>query len=46
MVPSYASFAMAQAPPNARLLIHPDSGRGFLFQYPQDFADEVLRFLH
>lgn len=45
MVPSYASFAMAQALPNARLLIYPDSGHGFLFQYAQDFADEVLRFL-
>lgn len=45
MVPTYASFAMAQVLPNARLLIYPDSGHGFLFQYPQDFADEVLRFL-
>ena len=45
MVPTYASFAMAQAMPNARLLIYPDSGHGFLFQYPEDFADEVLRFL-
>jgi pimeloyl-ACP methyl ester carboxylesterase len=45
MVPSYASFAVAQALPNARLLIYPDSGHGFLFQYPEDFADEVLRFL-
>jgi pimeloyl-ACP methyl ester carboxylesterase len=45
VVPSYASFAMTQALPNARLLIYPDSGHGFLFQYPQDFADEVLRFL-
>lgn len=45
MVPTYASFAMAQVLPDARLLIYPDSGHGFLFQYPQDFADEVLRFL-
>lgn len=45
MVPTYASYAMAQALPNARLLIYPDSGHGFLFQYPEDFADEVLRFL-
>jgi len=45
MVPTYASFAMARAIPRGRLLIYPDSGHGFLFQYPEDFADEVLRFL-
>jgi len=45
MVPTYASFAMAQAMPNARLIVYPDSGHGFLFQYPEAFADEVLRFL-
>jgi pimeloyl-ACP methyl ester carboxylesterase len=45
MVPTYASFGMAQALPNARLLIYPDSGHGFLFQFAEDFADEVLRFL-
>ncbi len=45
MVSTYASYAMAQTLPNARLVIYPDAGHGFLFQYPQDFADEVLRFL-
>lgn len=45
MVPTYASYAMAQALPDARLVIYPDSGHGFLFQYPADFAGEVLRFL-
>ncbi len=45
MVPTYASYAMAQAMPDARLVIYPDSGHGFLFQYPEAFADEVLRFL-
>jgi pimeloyl-ACP methyl ester carboxylesterase len=45
MVPAYASFAMAQALPTARLLIYPDSGHGFLFQYPEDFANETLHFL-
>ena len=45
MVPTYASYAMAQTLPNARLLIYPDSGHGFLFQYPRDFADQVLDFL-
>jgi pimeloyl-ACP methyl ester carboxylesterase len=45
MVPTYASYAMAQAMPDARLVVYPDSGHGFLFQYPQAFADEVLQFL-
>lgn len=45
MVPTYASYAMSRQLPNARLIIYPDSGHGFLFQYPQAFADEVLRFL-
>ncbi|MBP6901452.1 MAG: alpha/beta hydrolase [Burkholderiaceae bacterium] len=45
MVPTYASYAMAQTLPDARLVIYPDSGHGFLFQYPQAFGDEVLRFL-
>jgi pimeloyl-ACP methyl ester carboxylesterase len=45
MVTTYASYAMAQSLPNARLLVYPDSGHGFLFQYPEDFAGEVLRFL-
>lgn len=45
MVPTYASYAMAQAMPAARLVIYPDSGHGFLFQYPELFAAEVLAFL-
>lgn len=45
MVPTYASYAMAQAMPAARLVIYPDSGHGFLFQYPELFAAEVLSFL-
>ena len=45
MVPSFASYAMAQRLPDARLVIYPDSGHGFLFQHAETFADEVLRFL-
>lgn len=45
MVPTYASYAMAQQLPDARLVIYPDAGHGFLFQYPDLFGDEVLRFL-
>jgi pimeloyl-ACP methyl ester carboxylesterase/DNA-binding beta-propeller fold protein YncE len=45
MTPTYGSYAMFQALPDARLVLYPDSGHGFLFQYPQAFADEVLAFL-
>lgn len=45
LVPTFQSYALAQVIPNARLLIYPDSGHAFMFQYPQSFGDEVLRFL-
>ncbi|MEC5398562.1 alpha/beta fold hydrolase [Uliginosibacterium sp. H1] len=45
MAPTYASFAMAQELPNGWLKVYPDSGHGFLFQYPLEFGDDVLRFL-
>lgn len=45
MVPTYASYAMAQQLPNATLVVYPDSGHGFLFQYPEEFGHQVLQFL-
>lgn len=45
MTPTYGSYAMFQAFPNAKLVLYPDSGHGFLFQYPDAFAAEVLAFL-
>lgn len=45
MIPTFQSYALAQAIPNARLIIYPDSGHGFLFQYPREFGDEITRFL-
>lgn len=45
MTPTYASYAMFQTIPDARLRLYPDSGHGFLFQYPQEFARDVLDFL-
>jgi pimeloyl-ACP methyl ester carboxylesterase len=45
MIPTFHSYALAQAMPNARLVIYPDSGHAFMFQYPQTFGDEVVRFL-
>ena len=45
MIPTYQSYALAQAIPHAKLIVYPDSGHGFLFQYGAAFGGEVLRFL-
>jgi pimeloyl-ACP methyl ester carboxylesterase len=45
MVPAYGSYIMGFEAPNARVVLYPDSGHGFLFQYVGEFADEVDRFL-
>lgn len=45
MVATYASYAMAQQLPQATLVLYPDAGHGFLFQYPEQFARDVLQFL-
>jgi hypothetical protein len=37
-------FAIAQKAPRAKLLLYPDAGHAFLFQYADDFCAEVLRF--
>ena len=39
------SRLLAQQVPDARLSIYPDSGHGFLDQYPQRFAEDVRSFL-
>ncbi|WP_093647773.1 alpha/beta fold hydrolase [Paraburkholderia aspalathi] len=45
MVPTYGSFVISQEAPNAKLVLYPDSGHGFLFQHIEDFTQEVLAFL-
>lgn len=45
MVHAYNSYAMTQKLPNAQLVLYPDSGHGFLFQYPEAFGRQVLEFL-
>ncbi|MFK3979107.1 alpha/beta fold hydrolase [Micromonospora sp. NPDC050397] len=45
MVPTPNSYLLAGHLPDAELVIYPDANHGFLFQYPQEFAGEVNRFL-
>ena len=45
MVPAEHSFAIARNAPRAKLILYPDAGHAFLFQYAEDFSDEVLKFL-
>ncbi len=40
------SHLLAEHLPNAQLRIYPDSGHGFLDQYPEQFADHVRAFLN
>jgi pimeloyl-ACP methyl ester carboxylesterase len=45
MVPTVNSYLLAGHIPDAQLIIYPDAGHGFLFQYPHEFAAEVNGFL-
>ena len=45
MIPTKLSHLMAGLIPDARIRIYPDSGHGFLFQYPTEVAAEVSTFL-
>jgi pimeloyl-ACP methyl ester carboxylesterase len=40
------SHLLAEQLPNAELRIYPDSNHGFLDQYPERFADDVVAFLN
>ena len=45
MLSTASSIRMAEELPNAQLIVFPNSGHGFLFQYPELFADYVNLFL-
>lgn len=45
MIHAYATYAMSQRLPHAKIILYSDAGHGFLFQHPEDFAHEVNRFL-
>ena len=45
MIPTENAWLMARHLPDARVRIYPDSGHGFLFQWPEQFAALVHSFL-
>ncbi|KAK0639501.1 Alpha/Beta hydrolase protein [Cercophora newfieldiana] len=45
MVPTVNSWVAQQQLPNAQLIVYPNSGHGFLFQYAALFAKHVVLFL-
>ena len=45
MIPPEHSLAIATKAPNAKLILYPDAGHGFLFQYAGEFTREVHRFI-
>jgi len=45
MVPTVNSYLLAQAFPNAKLILYPDAGHGAIFQYPQECCRDVSAFL-
>jgi len=45
MVPTINSYIMFQNIKNSKLILYPDSGHGFLFQYPQEFVADTNAFL-
>jgi pimeloyl-ACP methyl ester carboxylesterase len=45
ILPTYNSFLLFDQIPNAQLVIYPDAGHGFLFQYASEFAEQVTEFL-
>ncbi|PNG24267.1 alpha/beta fold hydrolase [Methylocella silvestris] len=45
MLPTYRSYVLAQQATDAKLVLYPDAGHAFLFQYIDDFAAEIDRFL-
>jgi pimeloyl-ACP methyl ester carboxylesterase len=45
MLPTEQSFSLYQNLPNAQLILYPDSGHGFLFQYPELVAEHIHIFL-
>ncbi|GII54340.1 alpha/beta hydrolase [Planotetraspora thailandica] len=45
MINAFATFAMSQRLPDAKVIFYTDAGHGVLFQHPDEFGKDVLDFL-
>jgi pimeloyl-ACP methyl ester carboxylesterase len=45
MVPTINSYVTAQRIKKGKLIVYPNAGHGFLYQYAEEFAADVERFL-
>jgi pimeloyl-ACP methyl ester carboxylesterase len=45
MIPTSISYVIQQRIPNGQLILYPNSGHGFLYQYATLFANHALLFL-
>jgi len=45
VIPTFNAYALSQQLPKAHLILYPDAGHGSLFQYPDWFVQDALRFL-
>lgn len=45
MFPTLNSFMIQQKVPNGQLIVYPHSGHGFLFQYAEAVAQDIVAFL-
>jgi len=45
VLPTFNSFLFLDLMPQAQLVIYPNAGHGFLYQYPEAFAKQVQAFL-
>jgi pimeloyl-ACP methyl ester carboxylesterase len=45
IIPTLNAYVLAQHLPNAQLILYPDSGHGFLFQYHTLFEQHTTLFL-
>jgi pimeloyl-ACP methyl ester carboxylesterase len=44
LLPTKNTYLMGERIPNVKVIIYPDSGHGFLYQYAADFSAEVNAF--
>lgn len=44
LIPVHRAYTLFRVLPNAKLVVYPNAGHGFPFQFPESFAREVIEF--